>query len=154
MPAHVSERTPLLRSSGNGSAVTEDEITAAEVVQQGEGGAPQFPEPGKSKSHSHGQLAGPGDGSASKPATENLVNFQENGKLEGVGVWKFRFVFGGILLGYFVRLSDIIRATLRIIVAYSTTWMASQSLLALKISDRAVKSFRLYSLEESSTDCI
>jgi hypothetical protein len=97
MPTSLSERTPLLRSVSpnpqNGSAVAEDEVTAAEVVQQGEGGAPQFPEVGKST---------PDADLASRPDTENLVKFQENGKLEGVGVWTFRCVFGGILLGYFV----------------------------------------------------
>jgi hypothetical protein len=47
MTSRSSERTPLLRSVSpnpqNGSAVTEDEVTAAEVAQQGEGGALQFP---------------------------------------------------------------------------------------------------------------
>jgi hypothetical protein len=97
MPSPASERTPLLRSvspnSQNSSAVTEDEVAAADVAQQGEGGAPQFPELRKSV---------PDDDLVSGPETENLVKFQENGKLEGVGVWKFRCVFGGILLGYFV----------------------------------------------------
>jgi hypothetical protein len=97
MTSTSSERTPLLRSVSpnpqNGSAVTENEVTAAEVAQQGEGGAPQLPETGKST---------PDDDSASTPETDNLVRFQENGKLEGVDVWKFRCVFGGILLGYFV----------------------------------------------------
>jgi hypothetical protein len=97
MTSLSSERTPLLRSVSpnpqNGSAVAENEITAAEVAQQGEGGAPQFPGTGKNP---------PDDDLASTQATENLVKFQENGKLEGVGVWKFRCVFGGILLGYFV----------------------------------------------------
>jgi hypothetical protein len=94
MTSHSSERTPLLRSVSpnpqNGSAVTENEVTAAEVAQQGEGGAPQFPK------------STPNHDLAATPETETLVRFQENGKLEGVGVWKFRCVFGGILLGYFV----------------------------------------------------
>jgi hypothetical protein len=94
MTSRSSERTPLLRSVSpnpqNGSAVTEDEVTAAEVAQQGEGGALQFPK------------STPVDDPTSRQETDALVRFQENGKLEGVGVWKFRCVFGGILLGYFV----------------------------------------------------
>ena len=105
MPSPISERTPLLRSVSpkpqDDSSVTEDEVTATEVAQQGESGAPQFPELGNCGDQSHGQSIVPDDG----PGAGNLVKFQENGKLEGVGVWKFRFVFGGILLGYFVSLT-------------------------------------------------
>jgi hypothetical protein len=107
MPSFISERTPLLRSVSpkpqDGSAVTEDEVTAAAVAQQGEGGAPQFPELGNHRDQPHGQSVGP----VEDPGTENFVKFQKNGKLEGVGVWNFRLVFGGILLGYFVSLTPL-----------------------------------------------
>jgi hypothetical protein len=110
MPSPASERTPLLRSASqqhqNGSVVNDDEVTAAEVAQQGEGDTPQFPELGRSRSrsYSHGQLVVP-DNDPARAEPENLVKFQKNGKLEGVGVWKFRCVFGGILLGYFVSIA-------------------------------------------------
>jgi hypothetical protein len=115
MPTPASERTPLLRSASqhqqNSSVFNHEEVTAAEVAQQGEGGAPQFPELGRSRSrsYSHGQFVVPEEDASSRAEPENLVKFQKNGKLEGVGVWKFRCVFGGILLGYFV--SNIIGCT-------------------------------------------
>jgi hypothetical protein len=76
---------------------------AAEVAQQGEGGPPAFPEVRKSRSrsYSHGQLVVPDN--EDEAIDERLTNFQENGLLEGVSKWKFRCVFGGIVMGYFVR---------------------------------------------------
>lgn len=98
-----SERTPLLRSTsqdrGNSPALAGDEIVAAEVARQGEGAAPQFPSLGHDE-NSHDQPVAHGNNPAQD--TEDLVKFEENGKLQGVGVWQFRCVFGGILLGYFV----------------------------------------------------
>lgn len=96
--SHPSEHTPLLRSR---PACQEDSNQSAEVAAQGEGGSPHSPELGKNPGYPHGQLV-PDHDPASSPELENLVRFQENGILEGVGKWKFRFVFGGILLGYFV----------------------------------------------------
>lgn len=104
MPSPASERTPLLRASSqndqNGSSINADEVRAAEVAQQGEGAAPQFPETGKS--YSNGQSVVTDEDVATTQDEQKLVRFQKNGKLEGVGVWKFRCVFGGIVLGYFV----------------------------------------------------
>ena len=80
--------------------VMDPNLLAAEVAQQGEGGAPQFPELGKSRSYSHGQLVTPEFGA--RGGEEFVVKFQENGLVEGVGKVRFRFVFGGILMGYFV----------------------------------------------------
>jgi len=106
--AREDERTPLLRPSSNhlqnGSAIPQNEVAAAEVAEQGEGGAPQFSQLRKSRSYSHGQLVTPENDLRSGPDADSLVKFKENGKLEGVSDWKFRCVFGGILLGYFVCL--------------------------------------------------
>ncbi|KAI4674911.1 uncharacterized protein J4E84_010353 [Alternaria hordeiaustralica] len=106
MPSSASERTPLLRSTSANTPVTEDAITTAEVAQQGQGAAPQFPTSQKARS---GSLTGSVDPGHVPPITdeaESLTKFQKNGKLEGVGEWRFRFVFGGILLGYFVAMFD------------------------------------------------
>ena len=103
MPSSPSERTPLLRSASqnrkNSPVLAGDEIVAAEVVRQGEGAAPQFPDLGADESPRDQPVA---RSSNLGQETEDLVKFQENGKLQGVGVWRFRCVFGGILLGYFV----------------------------------------------------
>lgn len=102
----ASERTPLLRRiterNEDGSVVDDVDVLAAEVAEQGEGGAPQFPDSGKSRRDSHGQLVSADEAVSS--TEEYLVRFQENGLIEGVGKGRFRCVFGGILLGYFVRL--------------------------------------------------
>lgn len=107
-----SERTRLLSSASNPheaeSAIHTDQIRAAEVASQGEGGAPQFPDLGKSRSHSQGQLIVPDADRASSDSLGDLVRFQENGRLEGIEGWKFRCVFGGILLGYFVSIHIIL----------------------------------------------
>ncbi|KAF1839368.1 MFS general substrate transporter [Decorospora gaudefroyi] len=143
MPSPASERTPLLRSQSashnqqHSSAITEDEVTAAEVAQQGEaGGAPQFPELGKSRSYSHGQLVVPDVDLASGPGTKSLVRFQDNGKLEGVSAWKFRCVFGGILIGYFVAMFDstLMASSHPVITSYfhasnSASWLSTAFLL-------------------------
>jgi hypothetical protein len=103
------ERTPLLRRiterNEDVSPVEDAHVLAAEVAQQGEGGAPTFPDLGKSGSgngNGNEQLGVPDEGGGAEDA--ELVNFQENGLLEGVSKWRFRCVFGGILLGYFVSL--------------------------------------------------
>jgi hypothetical protein len=105
----AAERTPLLRRiterNEEGSPVEDAHVLAAEVAQQGQGGAPVSPESRKSRSrvYSHGRLVGEAEeGAGSEDA--HLVKFQENGLIEGVSKWKFRFVFGGILMGYFVSL--------------------------------------------------
>jgi hypothetical protein len=103
----ASERTPLLRRiterNEDVSPIEDANVLAAEVAQQGEGGAPAFPElrKSRSRSYSHGQLVVPDDDGRGA-GDERLVKFQENGLLEGVPVWKFRCVFGGILMSYFV----------------------------------------------------
>jgi hypothetical protein len=101
-----SERTPLLQSSSsegyeNDSVITENDIQTAEVVGDGALEVPQFPGLGKQNSQSHNNLDGESD-SVPKPA--DLANFGENGLLVGITKTKFRFIFGGILMGYFVSL--------------------------------------------------
>jgi hypothetical protein len=110
-PRRASERTPLLRriterNDEDVSPMEDAHALAAEVAQQGEGGPPAFPElrKSRSRSYSHGQLVVPDNEDA---IDEPLTKFQENGLLEGVSKWKFRCVFGGIVMGYFVRRSYV-----------------------------------------------
>jgi hypothetical protein len=110
----ASERTPLLRRiterNEEGSPIEDAHVLAAEVAQQGQGSAPAFPESRKSRSRgfSRGRLTVPGDEGAGSQE-DHLVKFQENGLVEGVSRAKFRFVFGGILMGYFVSCIDLRR---------------------------------------------
>jgi hypothetical protein len=89
------ERTPLLRRiterNEDVSGFEDADVLATEVAQQSEGG--------QKRRNSQGQWV-----SVDEASNGNLTNFQENGLLEGVSKWKFRCVFGGILMGYFVRL--------------------------------------------------
>ncbi|KAH7398224.1 major facilitator superfamily domain-containing protein [Pyrenochaeta sp. MPI-SDFR-AT-0127] len=135
-----SERTPLLHATPYRheaeSAIYADDVQATEVAAQGEGGPPQFPELGKSRTYSHGQLVVPDDDLAPRPELDNLVKFQQNGKLEGVGVWKFRFVFGGIVLGYFIAMFDstLMASSHPVITSYfhasnSASWLSTAFLL-------------------------
>jgi hypothetical protein len=59
-----SERTPLLRRiterNEDASGIEDADLLAAEVAQQGQGGAPQFPS--KGRRYSHGQLVPAEDG--------------------------------------------------------------------------------------------
>jgi hypothetical protein len=103
----ASERTPLLRRiterNEEGSPIEDAHVLAAEVAQQGQGGAPAFPEVRKSRSqgYSRGRSVVLDDEGA-RSQDEHLVKFQENGLIEGVSRAKFRLIFGGILMGYFV----------------------------------------------------
>ena len=102
-PAHAegpattpSERTPLLASPSPGLRqadpvpIQEQDVVAAQEVGEGAQEVPQFPELGKS---------------ISTTEAEHLVKFQKNGLLEGEPTWRFRCVFGGILMGYLVSLT-------------------------------------------------
>ena len=108
MSSCASERTPLLRSDSanhrdDSHPITDNAITTAEVAEQGEGAAPQFlASEDRTNSLPAPSLKPNVDGPDITHEAESLVAFQRDGKLEGVGVWKFRLVFGGILLGYFV----------------------------------------------------
>lgn len=86
-----SETTPLLASPGlrheDPVPIQEEDLLAAQEVGEGAQEVPQFPELRKS---------------ISQTQAEHLVRFQKNGLLEGVPAWRFRCVFGGIVMGYFV----------------------------------------------------
>ncbi|KAE8859868.1 hypothetical protein PTNB29_07099 [Pyrenophora teres f. teres] len=138
MPSPASERTPLLRASSqndqNSSSINADEVRAAEVAQQGEGAALQFPETGKS--YTNGQSVVTDEDVATTQDEQKLVRFQKNGKLEGVGVWKFRCVFGGIVLGYFIAMFDstLMASSHPVITSYfhasnSASWLSTAFLL-------------------------
>ena len=98
----ASERTPLLGHSFDLSSSQHDaldgELQAAQVAEQLEGGPAQTPGLPKATNNSHGQL----NDRSSDEGIERLVKFGKNGKLEGIGDWKFRCILGGILLGYTV----------------------------------------------------
>ena len=93
-----SERTPLLASpelrQEEPVPISEEDVLASEEIGEGGQEVPQFPELGKS---------------ISRTEAEHLVRFQKNGLLEGVPTWRFRCIFGGILMGYFVSQMDRIQ---------------------------------------------
>jgi hypothetical protein len=106
----ASERTPLLSYNGpgdyagNDSAVQldEDDIQAAKVDGRGGLEPGQLPDLGKGMSHSHSPWLAPDEDATGRPEPEDVARFQENGLISGVSRTKFRCIFGGILLGYFV----------------------------------------------------
>ncbi|KAF1846764.1 MFS general substrate transporter [Cucurbitaria berberidis CBS 394.84] len=136
--SHPSERTPLLQST---SDCQENHVQSVEIAIHGEGSVHQSPDLGKTRSHHpHVQLALPDDDddddTAPRAELENLVRFQNNGKLEGVGKWKFRCVFGGILLGYFIAMFDstLMASSHPVITSYfhasnSASWLSTAFLL-------------------------
>ena len=93
-----SERTPLLASPELRQAepvpIGEEDVLAAQEIGEGGQEVPQFPDLGKS---------------ISRTEAEHIVKFQKNGLLEGVPTWRFRCVFGGILMGYFVSFTMTLR---------------------------------------------
>ncbi|KAJ5021017.1 major facilitator superfamily domain-containing protein [Bipolaris maydis] len=129
MPLPASERTPLLRSVSqrqqNAIDIAGDEVTAAE-----------FPAVGNDQSNSHGQSFASVSHSATGQETEELAKFEQDGKLQGVGVWRFRCVFGGILLGYFIAMFDstLMASSHPVITSYfhasnSASWLSTAFLL-------------------------
>jgi hypothetical protein len=73
--------------------IQEEDVAASQQAGVGGQDVVQFPDLGKS---------------ISRTEAEHLVKFQENGLLEGVPAWRFRCVFGGIVMGYFVSRVTII----------------------------------------------
>lgn len=105
--SHSTERTPLLRPTSaerrqNESAVAEDDVHATDAVGQGALQVPQFPDLGKRRSYSHSHWLAPDEDAAGLPEPEEPAQFQDNGLLSGISRTKFRCIFGGIVLGYFV----------------------------------------------------
>ncbi|KAI5378784.1 hypothetical protein J4E82_002234 [Alternaria postmessia] len=142
MSSSASERTPLLRSDSanhrdDSHLITDNAITTAEVAEQGEGAAPQFPASETRKNSLRAPSLKPNDdGPDIAHEAESLVKFQKDGKLEGVGVWKFRLVFGGILLGYFIAMFDstLMASSHPVITSYfhasnSASWLSTAFLL-------------------------
>lgn len=102
--ADMSEQTPLLRSTSghrdNGTVGSVNAVTVAGKIHQDEGAASAFPHP-RSARESDSEATDEVD-------AKDLVRFKKNGKLEGVGDWQFRCVFGGIVLGYLVSQIEVI----------------------------------------------
>ena len=94
-----SETTPLLAPAPpdlrqeDPVPIQEEDVAASQQTGVGSQDVAQFPDLGKS---------------ISRTEAEHLVKFQKNGLLEGVPAWRFRCVFGGILMGYFVSPVTII----------------------------------------------
>ena len=94
-----SETTPLLVPAPpdlrqeDPVPIQEEDVAASQQTGVGGQDVAQFPDLGKS---------------ISRTEAEHLVKFQKNGLLEGVPAWRFRCVFGGILMGYFVSPVTII----------------------------------------------
>ncbi|KAL5116470.1 hypothetical protein ACEQ8H_005591 [Pleosporales sp. CAS-2024a] len=136
----ASERTPLLRRiterNEELSPPEDANALAAEVAQQGVGvgGAPVYPEWRRSsRTCSHGGSVDEADAGANEGL---LVRFQENGLLEGIPVWRFRCMFGGIVMGYFVAMFDstLMASSHPVITSYfnasnSASWLSTAFLL-------------------------
>jgi hypothetical protein len=114
-PTHMNgsrpdERTPLLRSnSGNAPVQSENEHAISDydiqdIAEVGPGGLQpgQFPDLGKKRSYSHSHWLAPDDDANVRDEPESGALFEENGLLSGISRTQFRFIFGGIVLGYFV----------------------------------------------------
>ncbi len=103
-PSGPSERTPLLGSpsdlSGRRPEVRDGDLQAAQVAEQVEGGPAQPPSLPKTRSYPNGGVT---DNQVSNGKNGRLPKFGKDGKLEGVGNFKFRCILGGVLLGYTVR---------------------------------------------------
>jgi hypothetical protein len=105
-----SERTPLLPPQSNGATssseneapVSDEEIHTIADAVQGPLEPPLFQGRGKRRSYSHSHWLAPDEDSNAIPDQESPPQFQENGLLVGLSRTKFRLVYGGILLGYFV----------------------------------------------------
>ncbi|KAF2688245.1 MFS general substrate transporter [Lentithecium fluviatile CBS 122367] len=135
-----SERTPLLRPSsdshGNDSAIHDDDLHVAEIAGQGALEVPRFPGLGKRRSYSHSHWLAPDEDSNARPEPEDPGEFGEDGLLAGVTRAQFRFVFGGILLGYFIAMFDstLMASSHPVITSYfnasnSASWLSTAFLL-------------------------
>ncbi|KAF2265815.1 MFS general substrate transporter [Lojkania enalia] len=139
-----SERTPLLRPrltppddhANNGSAVDDADTHTAETVGEGALEPPQHYGLGKRRSYSHSHWLAPEDDAGGNPESESLSTFQENGLLEGISRRRFWFVFGGVILSYFVAMFDstLMASSHPVITSYfhasnSASWLSTAFLL-------------------------
>ncbi|PSN61848.1 MFS general substrate transporter [Corynespora cassiicola Philippines] len=139
--SHSTERTPLLRPTSaerrqNESAVAEDDVHATDAVGQGALQVPQFPDLGKRRSYSHSHWLAPDEDAAGLPEPEEPAQFQDNGLLSGISRTKFRCIFGGIVLGYFIAMFDstLMASSHPVITSYfnasnSASWLSTAFLL-------------------------
>lgn len=88
--SRATERTPLLSP------------TVERPPRRSEDEFSSFPELGKRPSYPHSHWLAPDEDGSGRPEPQTLTQFQENGLLSGISKTRFRLVYGGILLGYFV----------------------------------------------------
>lgn len=133
--SHVSEHTPLLHSTpehrGNVTVVSGESAAVAGIQQQDESTTCRVPHVRRAEP-SNNNNNGATDGVDAK----DLVQFNQNGKLEGVSDWQFRCVFGGIVLGYLITMFDstLMASSHPVITSYfhasnSASWLSTAFLL-------------------------
>lgn len=134
----ASERTPLLSPSSlpRDSAVDDNDIAATESVGQGALEPGTFPELNRPRSYSHSHWLAPDDDANCRPEPENSQGFGDHGLLTGLTRTKFRFIFGGIVLGYFIAMFDstLMASSHPVITSYfnasnSASWLSTAFLL-------------------------
>ncbi|KAF2275562.1 MFS general substrate transporter [Westerdykella ornata] len=150
--SHPSERTPLLASNSDpddsrprgehhghasvspGRDYADD--TAIGELGQGALDIPTFPVLAKRRSYSHSHWLAPDEDPSTIEERQEPTRFQENGILEGITKPRFRFVYGGILLGYFIAMFDstLMASSHPVITSYfhasnSASWLSTAFLL-------------------------
>ena len=111
----ANERTPLLRSASNAS--TEEETASEIVIDENDeleaaaaaGSTALRPDLNldlrRSRSYSHSHWLAPNEDDGATAEVNDGDAFKEDGLLGGISRTRFRFIFGGIVLGYFVSYS-------------------------------------------------
>ncbi|KAF2473851.1 MFS general substrate transporter [Lindgomyces ingoldianus] len=132
-------RTPLLRSEdrrGTAPAIDEDDGEAIEVIGCGalEQGQPHSL--GQRRSYAHSHWLAPDEDEGGQDESQSVEHFQLNGLLGGISRTQFRFIFGGIVLGYFIALFDstLMASSHPVITSYfnasnSASWLSTSFLL-------------------------
>ncbi|KAF2747843.1 MFS general substrate transporter [Sporormia fimetaria CBS 119925] len=126
-----SERTPLLHSRSS------EENGKPAIRHASEGTLEPHLSPGLAKTFSHSHWLAPDEDPNVIPAPVGFQpQFQENGLLAGLSRTRFRFVLGGILLGYFVAMFDstLMASSHPVITSYfnasnSASWLSTAFLL-------------------------
>ncbi|KAF2009951.1 MFS general substrate transporter [Aaosphaeria arxii CBS 175.79] len=134
-----SERTPLLHPDPellDGSAIEENAIQTVESHSQGALQPGVFPDGGRTRSYSHSHWLAPDEDASGRPEPEFVAEFGENGLIANLSRTKFRFIFGGILLGYLVAMFDstLMASSHPVITSYfnasnSASWLSTSFLL-------------------------